>query len=349
MESETVRNIHLRREPHRAEYGALINKAMKLYEDPTRYPVQELIDLFALQREMMACQDDVQRKVLMDQFSQKTDSIHLLPDAPPRIYLWPEGNIPTETEYTENPGYIFDHDPGYEPYMLEMLVDESVEPIGAVVTIAGGSHGAGTINECYQIGKEFNALGYQAFILQCRPNGCPWSKLETATDAARALQIIRSNSTRYRVDPDKIALAGFSNGGVTCDFCIMYYSAGQMVRDYFPNYTPDEVDTYPGSPNAFICVYGPRHLGTEYNASNVQYPPTFFAVGRTDFVALDNLYGVLPFLWDRKTPVEIHTFAGHPHGYAGWKIIDGKGNPNFDLWVNHAACFLRDLFCGSSS
>ncbi len=348
MESETVRTIHLRREPHRAEYGALINKAMKLYEDPTRYPVQDLIDLFALQREMMDCQDDAQRKVLMASFSEKTDSIPLIPDAPERIYLWQKDNIPTETEYTENPGYIFDHDPGYEPYMLEMLVDESVDPIGAVVTIAGGSHGAGTINECYQIGKEFNALGYQAFILQCRPNGCPWSKLETATDAARALQIIRSNPARYRVDPNKIALAGFSNGGVTCDFCIMYYSAGQKVTDYFPDYRPDELDAYPGSPNAFICVYGPRHLGTEFDDTNVHYPPAFFAVGREDYVALENLYGLLPSLWEQKTPVEIHTFAGHPHGYAGWKIIDGKGDPNFDLWVDHAACFLRDLFIGSS-
>ena len=43
-------------------------------------------------------------------------------------------------------------------------------------------------------------------------------------------------------------------------------------------------------------------------------------------------------------PVEVHTFAGHPHGYAGWKIIDGKGNPNFDLWVTHADAFLMDVF-----
>ncbi len=50
MESETVRNIHLQREPHREEYGHLINRAIPLYEDPTRYPVRELVDLFDITR-----------------------------------------------------------------------------------------------------------------------------------------------------------------------------------------------------------------------------------------------------------------------------------------------------------
>ena len=71
-------------------------------------------------------------------------------------------------------------------------------------------YGAGTINECYEIGLEFGALGYQCFILQCRPNGCPWNEYETGADAARALRIIRANADKYRVKPDNIAMAGLS-------------------------------------------------------------------------------------------------------------------------------------------
>ena len=59
---------------------------------------------------------------------------------------------------------------------------------------------------------------------------------------------------------------------------------------------------------------------------------------------MDNLHALYPELLARGVPMEVHTFAGHPHGYAGWKIIDGKGNPNFDLWVTHADAFLRDVF-----
>ena len=35
----------------RKECGAEINRAVAMYEDVTRYPVQELVDLFKLQQE----------------------------------------------------------------------------------------------------------------------------------------------------------------------------------------------------------------------------------------------------------------------------------------------------------
>jgi len=74
------------------------------------------------------------------------------------------------------------------------------------------------------------------------------------------------------------------------------------------------------------------------------YPPSFFAVGREDKGALANLYPVFCQLTERGTPVEVHTFSGHPHGYAGWKIMNGKGFPNFDLWVPLADHFMRDAY-----
>lgn len=327
----------------RRECGDEVNLAILMYEDPTRYPVNELVELFKLQNEMMDAATTEERMALKVRFAEKRRSIKLLPDAPERIYLWPEGNMPTQTEYTENPEHRFDHEPDFKPYMLEMLLPEDVQPVGAIVTIAGGSHGAGTINECYQTGLEFNALGYQCFILQCRPNACPWNEYEAGADTARALRIIRANREKYRIDPGKIAVAGFSNGGSTTDYCIEYYSGAKQVSDYFPDYIPDELDKLNGGPDAFLCVYGPRHAGTPYNYEGVVYPPTFFAVGRLDN-AMKNLHELYPSLLAQGVPLEVHTFAGHPHGFAGWKIIDGKGNPNFDLWVTHADAFLRDLF-----
>ncbi len=327
----------------RAECGDEINLAIPLYEDPTRYPIDELVALFHIQQRLMAAETSEERAAIKAEFAAARKKIKLLPNAPDRIPLWEEGNMPTQTEYTENPGYRYDHEPDFKPYLLEMLVPEDVKPVGAVVTIAGGTHGAGTMNECYQIGLEFNALGYQCFILQCRPNGGPWNAYETGADAARALRIIRANCEKYRIAPDTVALAGFSNGGITIDFCIEYFSGNKKVADYFPDYKPDALDELNGGPDAYLCVYGPRHKGTPYNYDGVVYPPTFFAVGRLD-TAMDNLRELYPSLLAQGVPMEVHTFAAHPHGYAGWKIIDGKGNPNFDLWVTHADAFLRDLF-----
>ena len=251
--------------------------------------------------------------------------------------------MPVQTDYKENPGWRNDHEPDFKPYLLEMLLPEDVLPRGAVVTIAGGSHGAGTINECYEIGLEFGALGYQCFILQCRPNGCPWSRYETGADAARCLRILRRDAEKYRIKPDRIAMAGFSNGGITIDFCIESFSGDQKVADRFPDYRPDELDELPGGPDAQLSIYGSRHKGTEYDYTGAVYPPTFFAVGRLDD-GMENLHALYPDLLARGVPLEVHTFAGHPHGYAGWKIMDGVGFPNFDLWVTHADAFLRDVF-----
>ena len=177
----------------RHDFGEEIVKAIPLYEDPTRYPVDELISLFKLQmdfRKEGLSEDD--KAALKARFAAKRDSIRLLPDAPDRILLWPEGKMPKETVYETNSDFEYDHDPDYQPYYLEMLIPEDQTPLGGIA----------------------------------------------------------------------------------------------------------------------------------------------------------NMNGLLPWLWEKNVPVEIHTFAGHPHGYAGWKIIDGKGDPNFDLWVAHADVFLRDLFIG---
>lgn len=339
-----VNPIHLRREPHRQEYGKELNKAITLYEDPTRYPVEDLIALAQLQFKMMKEEDDEQRDLLHTQFMDKLESIKLIENAPERIWLWPEGKMPVNTPYVENDDYSFDHDPDFKPYYLEMLVSEDVQPVGAVILIAGGSHGIGSISECYQIGREFNELGYQCFILQCRPNGCPWSPQEVGADTARAIRLVRANAETYRIDPNHIAAAGFSNGGITVDFCIEYYSGNKAVQDYFPEYEPDELDAYNGGPDAYLCVYGPRHDGTPFNYTGVVYPPTFIAVGRDDHGAMKNLHYLYTSLHEHDIPVEIHTFAGHPHGFAGHKIFDGKGDPNFDLWVTHADYFMRDVY-----
>ncbi len=343
MDTPEFRELMRKRREFAAACGDEVNKAIPLYEDPTRYPVEELIALFKVQQRMMDAEDPEARSSLKKQFAELRQSIRLLPDAPERVYLWPEGNMPKDTDYTQNPGHQNDHEPDFLPYYLEMLLPAEAAPIGAIVLIAGGSHGAGTINECYQTGREFGALGYQCFILQCRPNGCPWSEYETGADAARCLRILRSRAAEYRIAPDRIAMAGFSNGGITIDYCIEHFSGAKKVKDHFPDYVPDALDDLPGGPDAQLSIYGSRHKGTPYDYTGVVYPPTFFAVGRLDD-GMENLHALYPDLLARGVPLEVHTFAGHPHGYAGWKIMDGVGFPNFDLWVTHADHFLRDLF-----
>ncbi|MBR5701323.1 MAG: hypothetical protein IKX47_02560, partial [Oscillospiraceae bacterium] len=111
MDSPEFRELMRKRREFAAACGDEVNKAIPLYEDPTRYPVEELIALYRLQQEMMDTEEPAARAALKARFSEMRKSIRLLPDAPERIYLWAPGNMPKDTDYRENPGYQYDHEP----------------------------------------------------------------------------------------------------------------------------------------------------------------------------------------------------------------------------------------------
>ena len=54
------------------------------------------------------------------------------------FYLWEEGNMPSETEYTENNGGYAD-DPDFRPTVRTFPVPEGTEVKGAVLICAGGA------------------------------------------------------------------------------------------------------------------------------------------------------------------------------------------------------------------
>jgi len=50
-------------------------------------------------------------------------------------------------------------------------------------------------------------------------------------------------------------------------------------------------------------------------------------------------------LIEHGVPVEIHTFAGVPHGVAGHKITKGFVEyPNFEMWLPLADMFMQDAY-----
>ena len=319
-------------------------KTIPIFENPVDYPADILAEMVRLAFAVRSCQDAGKKHELEKKYISLRDALELSYEVKAPILLWDKGNMPTCTEYTENFDHRYAHDPDFEPFLLEVLLPETVNPKGAVLTIAGGEHGMNTVSECYQICKDFNEKGYQGFIVNARPNHGPWSGKEAGVDAARAVRYVRAHADQYRIEPDQIALAGFSNGGVATEQCIQYCSGDQTVKEYFPNYKPDGLDAYAGGPDVQLCVYGPRHLGTGFDYSRVVYPPTFYAIGMEDHVAVANMNAVYADLMARGVTVEVHTFSGHPHGYAGWKIIDGKGDPNFDLWEDLADHFMQDIY-----
>ena len=326
------------------EFDSVGRPAIEMFDDAPCYEEAPLVELVQLQDRHVFCDDPEERARIRAEFAEKLTGVKRRENAPARIYLWPEGKAPTITEYTENPGNRFNHGPEFRPYFLEMLLPDDVAPKGAVVCIPGGDQGFCTIYEAYQVCKDFNKRGYQAFILHNRVNHNPWSEQESGVDVARCLRIIRRNAEKYRIDPNNMAVAGFSNGGLTGDNCIRYFSGAQTVADHFPGYQSDELDAFYGAPDTFLCIYGPRFKGSKFDFTNVKYPPTFFAVGKDDF-AMDNLNYVYPILIENGVDVEVHTFTGVPHGCAGQSILKGVSPyPTFDLWYDLADHFMQTVY-----
>ena len=328
----------------RKDFAPAEHKAIPLYENAPCYETEKLTGLQRLGARIMDTDDRGQRLELIRLFEEMRDSIKELPDHPDPVQLWPEGVLPSVTDYSDNPALRWNHDPDFRPFLYELLVPEDVTPKGLVVFCAGGDHGTAMFHEGYGSCLDFIAMGYQTILLGNRTNGCPWKGQDAAADASRAIRYARANAERLRIDPGKVALAGFSNGGITGENVIQYFSGEKKMTDIYNDYQPDELDEFYGAPDAFLCVYGPRYESAPFSWEGVVYPPVFFAIGREDG-AIDNFNYVYPTLLEHNVKVEIHTFAGTPHGQAGAKLLDGYVRyPNFQMWVPLADYFLQDAF-----
>lgn len=318
--------------------------AMELYEDAPRYPIAQIVEMIELShiiQDIGSGDFDAQ----IARFVELRDHMQPLPNAPERIYLWPKGKMPQQTVYTDNSALRYNHGPDFQPYFFEILLPEDATPKGAVITCSGGDHGAATFYEAYQTCLDFVERGYQTFLLMNRTNGIPWSRQEAGVDTARLIRILRKNAAKYRIQPNQIAFAGFSNGGCTGENCIRYFSGQQTVQDSFPDYIPDEYDAYPGGPDALLFIYSARNLQEYFDYSKVIYPPTFLAYGRCDPL-LGELVAHYNELVSHGVTCEVHSFTGAPHGQAGIKILKNgiSPYPSFEHWIPLADYFMQDVY-----
>lgn len=326
-------------------YGKDEHKAKNIYENLLSYSLEDLIKLYRTGPGYALDFDRETMETLHEEYLQVVDTIKPLENPQLPVYLWPEGKMPQKTVYTENPEHKYSHDPDLKPCIYEVLLPEDVEPKGAVVICPGGEQSFNVLPEGLGSAIEMREKGYQCFLLLDRPNGCPWSTVESGADGARAIRYIRAHAKEYRIEGKPIAFAGFSNGGLTGDSVIRYYSGEQTVKDSFEDYEPDELDEYYGSPDVFIVVYGPRFNGSEYDYSKVKYPPTMFAVGMDDFAALPNLEWHAKSLHEQKVYFEVHTFAGVPHGEAGRALTNGgEKYPGFAQWTTLSDLFIQNAW-----
>ena len=103
---------------------------------------------------------------------------------------------------------------GFMPTLTAYLVDgnpDVTETRPAVIVIPGGGYGYVSYREAERIALFYNAAGFHSFILDyCT---APHKHPLPIMNAAKSIEIIRENAADWKVDPEKIAVCGFSAGG----------------------------------------------------------------------------------------------------------------------------------------
>ena len=121
-----------------------------------------------------------------------------------KITLWREA----EYDYPDAYGFV----PFLTSYIHE---DSSIHP--AMIVVPGGAYRKVSPSEAHLPAMEFYRAGYNVFVLTYTVNLLDEPLgLQPLRDIARAVRLIRVRSDAYSIDPDRIALCGFSAGGHLC-------------------------------------------------------------------------------------------------------------------------------------
>ena len=256
-----------------------------------------------------------------------------------RIELYPNG-IPVQCAEDD-----------FVPYMDTFLLDAAKTPLGAVLVLPGGGYHHRAPHEGDPVARRFNDLGYHAFVLQYRvqPSTAPAPQL----DVVRALKIIRANAEKWYIQPDKIAVCGFSAGGHLA-------GCAGMIADRYIVEQGDEADSFSGKADAMILAYGVLsvnmlfhdrgrpHPGTPYCDENdnaielVQLvnettPPAFVWHTAADLsVKVESSVLFAQNMWKNHRLCELHIY---PDGHHGRGL--GFGFSDIISWSSEAAVFLE--------
>lgn len=257
-----------------------------------------------------------------------------------KIYLWP-GAVPGETE-AKHESVLADNQSGNvmrvtnvnNPLFLVYEPKKSVSNGAAVIICPGGAYVTLAMNkEGSEVAEWFNKMGFTAFVLQYR---VPEKRYGALQDIQRAMRIIRNDAAKWKINPDKLGVIGFSAGADLC---------AKLSTEYDAKTYPevDALDKISCRPAFAMVIYpgyldmGPgKSLTPELSKMDDKTPVTFV------FQAADDNSGKSSLIYAdalraAKVPVELHLVTKGGHGY-GMR----PGNPAAEAWPKYAEVWLKE-------
>lgn len=267
---------------------------------------------------------------------------------PERVPLWPSG-APLAKGADETD----------EPFVEVYPAPDDAAGGPAFVICPGGGYGAlAADHEGTQIARWANGLGATAFVLHYRLGSKGYHYPVQLIDVQRALRHVRANAARYKVDPQRIGIIGFSAGGHLASM------AATLFDERPEGSTQDDIDAVSARPDVAVLGYpvismtaahahkgsrknllGPaadddaaaRRLDTDTRVS-ANTPPTFlFQTDEDAGVPAENVISFYLACRRHHVPAELHVFERGPHG-VGFAL----GDPVLSTWPDRLAGWLRD-------
>jgi acetyl esterase/lipase len=250
-------------------------------------------------------------------------------DEPTTLKLWPgkppgeKGEIAKETVTKPKAGEksVIRIGNVSEPTLTVYRPKEKDTGAAVVIAPGGGYSILAWDLEGEEVAAWLNSLGVTGIVLKYRVPRRPGTKADTAPpqaqmDAQRAISLVRSKASEWKIDPKRIGMLGFSAGG----HLTAWTSTNFDTRSYEP---VDEADKVSCRPDFTVLVY-PAYL-VQKNTLDLapeikvtkETPPMFFAHAADDAGAASYDGSIALFRALRKAgvPAEMHIYSTGGHGF----------------------------------
>ena len=188
---------------------------------------------------------------------------------------------------------------------------------GAALVFPGGGYSILAYDlEGSEICEWLNTVGMTGILVKYRVPAQPNSPRKQAPlqDAQRAMSLVRHNAAKWKLDPRRIGVIGFSAGG----HLAANLSNNFETRTYEP---VDEADSESMRPDFAMLIY-PAYLVGQKDENlapemkiTAQTPPTFLIQAEDDGVRVENSLVYYEALRKAKVPAEMHLYSEGGHGY----------------------------------